>query len=253
VDLDFKFIKKKTNGMLPVAAYEKIYNYAKKNRGNIVEIGTAHGAATICLASAIDEKSGHVYTFEKIVGGSREKYGSIDENLRIIKSNYEQFKVDKKISQYIGDVVVEANNIKDISTFSMLMMDADGRLDRDFVLFYDRLKPGGIIVIDDCDDRIKVKFKSNIMLVDQKHRLTHLFINKFEQLGFLERIEIVGNTYFGHKPETNPKSINELSILDTSAIYSNLVFSHIDYMGMIKTRTKYYLSRLKSKILGLFK
>jgi len=253
MNIDFKSIKQNANGMLPVATYEKIYSYAKNSQGDIVEVGTAHGAATICMASAIEPGSGKVYTFEKIFGGSREKYGSVDDNIKIIKFNYEKFGVSDRIEQFIGDVVIEADKIKDLSSFSMLMLDADGRIDRDFVLFYDRLKPGGYIIIDDCDDRIKVKLKSGIMLVDQKHKLTHLFIKKLEALGFLEEVEIAGNTYFGRKPDSSGQSIQELSILETSAIYANLVFCHINYMDMMIKTFLYYLSRVKVKLGNIFK
>lgn len=246
--IDFKNIKQFANGMLSASTYEKIHSYAKDSQGNIVEVGTAHGAATISMASAIEPGAGKVYTFEKIFGGSREKFGSVEENLKIIESNYEKFRVSDRIQQFIGDVVVEADNIKYLSSFSMLMLDADGRLDRDFVLFYDKLKPGGYIVIDDCDDRIKVKIKSGIMIVDQKHKLTHLFIKMFEELGFLEPVEIIGNTYFGRKPAAIGKSIQELTILETSEIYANMVFCHINYFEMWINRCKYYLSRIKNKL-----
>ena len=251
--IDFNEVKRIANGMLSASTYEKIYCMANQSSGDIVEVGTAHGAATICLAASRLNKNGTVYSFEKILGGSREKYGSIEKNVEIIQSNYRHFGVSEKIKQFIGDVVEESSSIESIPCFSMLVLDADGRLDRDFCLFYDRLEPGGVIIIDDCDDRIKVKFKSGLLHVDQKHRLTNLFIKKFEDMGYLEPIELLGNTYFGRKPTTNLKTIADLGILDTSAIYAHLVFSDIDYIDALKSRAKYYLSRLKSKIKNLVK
>lgn len=252
MDPDFSDIKKYANGMLPIATYNRIYDYAKEVQGNIVEVGTAHGAATICLALALTDNASKVYTFEKIFGGSREKFGNAEENLKIINSNYEKFKIADRVNQYIGDVVDESKNINDLKEISLLMLDADGRLDRDFSLFYDRLKPGGYIIIDDCDDRVKVKFTRFKLRVDLKHKLTHKFIEYFESMNYLEKVELIGNTYFGRKP-IESKTVKDISILDTSNVYSSLIFTDVDLVSVMIKRMLYYISRIKHKLVNFFK
>lgn len=64
--------------MLPVEVYQRLYEaaLAAPDR-NLVEVGCAHGAGTVCLAAGLRDsgREGRVYTFEKIVGGTREAYG----------------------------------------------------------------------------------------------------------------------------------------------------------------------------------
>lgn len=53
MEFNAKEIKQKCNGMLSAEMYHRIYEYAAKApAGNFIEIGAAHGAATVCLGLA---------------------------------------------------------------------------------------------------------------------------------------------------------------------------------------------------------
>ena len=97
-------VRKRCNGMLSSAIYEKIHETAKSApNGSFIEVGVAHGAATVALASALSTP-GIVYSFEKIIGGSREQFGGFEENKRIITGNIRVFGLEKKVQFAFGDV-----------------------------------------------------------------------------------------------------------------------------------------------------
>ena len=162
-------VKKKANGMLSIDVYQEMYFAAQKviENSTLLEIGTAHGAATISLALGTNSKN-KIVSIDKISGGSRDRYGSLDENKKIIESNFRYFGVEKKIDFYVGTSSEIALLLDEKMKFSMLLIDADGAIDRDFELFYNKLLPGSSIIIDDYFDHVRIKKDKNIIRVDQK-------------------------------------------------------------------------------------
>lgn len=259
--IDFKSIRLRANGMLSQQVYEQIYQTAyEAKQGNIVEVGTAHGAATIALALGLKDsgKQSKVYTFEKITGGSREQYGGIDENTKIIQENFKESHVESSVELFIGDVETEYEKLRKKVEFisqpiSLLMLDADGSIDRDFSYFYNQLLPGSTIIIDDCDDRIKVKYITNNKIkIDLKHKLTHELIEFFIDQGFLEKIETIGNTFFGKKPDSIEHIVN-FNELNLQKIYRKLVFTEGNLPESKNSLNKVkFMKNLLRKIPGLF-
>jgi predicted O-methyltransferase YrrM len=192
--------------MLSAQVYAKIYEFAKAApKGSFVEVGAAHGAATVSLAWALSDRSSDevVYSFEKIVGGSREKFGSFDENKNILSSNIEAFGMEERVRFAFGDVRNDHAIVPQDETISLMMLDADGRLDRDFALFFDQLVPGSAVIIDDVSPNVRVKclkktFEIHNLRIDQKHRITHLLIDLFEKEGLIAG-DLCESTYFGVK------------------------------------------------------
>jgi hypothetical protein len=83
------------------------------------------------------------------------------------------------------------------------MLDADGRIDRDFALFFDRLTAGAAIVIDDVEDKVRIKKQRGPngapkLRIDQKHRISHLLVGHFTERGLITG-SIVKNTWIGRK------------------------------------------------------
>ncbi|NWG47266.1 MAG: class I SAM-dependent methyltransferase [Alphaproteobacteria bacterium] len=226
---DPEAVRTRCNGMLAPSVYQHIYETARSAGGGVfVEVGTAHGAATVSLALGLKAsgRQGHVHTFEKIVGGTRERFGSIAENEDIIRTNFRTFGVDDVVSLHIGGVDDLQANVREEREFALLMLDADGRIDRDFGYFFDRLRPGAPIIIDDVADLVRIKMKgSDRLTVDQKHRLTHLLVEAFTSAGLVACNERIRNTWFGTKREARWEDLPPSAVL---AAYRSLVFGEAD-------------------------
>jgi predicted O-methyltransferase YrrM len=172
----FLYIKWRCNGMLHERVYEAIYEAAASaGEGVFLEVGTAHAAATVCLA--LGKRHGKyvpddkIYSVEKIIGGSRSRYGGVEENLAIIRDNLSHFGVDEQVELLIGDVEQVANLVPAAQGISLLMLDADGHIDRDFFLFYNSVNPGGRIIIDDYADAGRLaRTRGRKVKVSLKHR-----------------------------------------------------------------------------------
>jgi hypothetical protein len=129
----------------------------------------------------------------------------------------------------------------------MLVVDADGCLDRDFRLFYDRLLPGAPIVIDDYKPQyVGLIHSKRGLLVDQKHRITTLLVDLFVELGLLERQKIINDTYFGRKPYDAPRlHLPEARVLD---IYRQLIIARTSSPSRMKQQIKSTARRLSPQL-----
>lgn len=202
-----KNLVEKANGMLPFSVYEEIYNQALKLEGkNIIEVGTAHGAASIALALGGSARNPEIkiWTIDKLGGkySSRSKFGSIEFNKNIVHENFKFAGVDHLIELFVGssDEFISSNLCPE--QIDMLMLDADGKIDRDLMHFYPRMVPGSPIIIDDVDPNIF--FNTNhegILFIDLKHRITSLLLNAYEKAGFIENINRINNTAFCKRGE----------------------------------------------------
>ncbi|MEO0643926.1 MAG: hypothetical protein AAFY47_11010, partial [Pseudomonadota bacterium] len=170
---------------------------------------------------------GRVYTFEKIVGGTREAYGGVDENTRIIRANFDHFGVADRIELTIGDVEDCAKVVPHDQPIGLLCLDADGAIDRDFALFYDQVRAGAPVVIDDVLDRTRVKPNgwqrcNRKRKVDQKHRLTFNMLALFKAKGLLDEGQIHGtDTWFGRKTSERFAVVDPSEIL---RVYRSMTF-----------------------------
>jgi len=196
---DFLYIKERANGMLPAQVYQRIYQCARSVRsGLILEIGTAHGAATICMALGAKDAGTKVLTVDKLTGGSRKRFGDIDSNITIIKRNFTDFNVEGLVEFHVGDSDRIHNRLDLSEGIGMLMLDADGAIDRDLHLFYDSLVDDAMVVIDDYADYGRVFWKPvESCRIDLKHRLTYRLVEYFKNVGVLHESEVVEDTFFG--------------------------------------------------------
>lgn len=225
----FKKIKKDCNGMLSPLVYKKIYDTTKEVKdGVIVEVGTAHGASSVSIATAIkDENKNKTISFfsiEKAVGGSREKYGGINENTEIIRKNFEQYNVSQIIKLLIGDVESVYKKIPDDKKIELLVLDADGAIDRDFRIFFNRMQKGSMIIVDDYEDFVKIKKEGLFKLkIDLKHKLTYLLVNYFIEIGLVEKNDQVFNTIWLKKINDGFVDFDKLRL---EKIYKKLTFNN---------------------------
>lgn len=251
----FEEIKASANGMLPVEVYERIFETAKSSEGGaFVEIGTAHGASTIAMAlGAIQSgKSFHIYTCDPIISvqgsfASRASFGSTTENVTLIRSHFQKFNVDQHITVVVG-TCAELLEQAQIDKIDLLMLDADGRIDRDIKLLFDKLTPNCPIIIDDIDNAVYIKRVKGVWRVDQKHRLSYLLTELFMEMGLLKDREIVRETGFFRKGDCQlPGDIEVASI----RVYRDLVFAqakHLDISGI-----KEYATKTFPGLYGIFK
>lgn len=228
----FGFIKIKTRGYLSPTVYYKMYSYAKAApAGHAIDIGPAQGGSSVAIAKGLLKKNKivdwKVYSIEK--GHSSNALSSrngIDENQATIEQNLKRFNVDS-ITEVIMKYSDEAFTVDSIpSPISVLCIDADGALDRDFNIFYNHVAPDGVVILDDYEDMVNrhgekllVGSEDDIAFHTENHRtekladatplgkelLTYRLVNYMKSVGFLEEKEIVGsNTWFGIKPASAP-------------------------------------------------
>lgn len=214
---DFADIRRQCDGMLRPEVYEAIYETARRTPdGEFVEVGTAHGAGTICLALAM--RAGH--TFDRFTPGNRTRYKT--DNEAIARANLDRFGVAPRVAVYAGDVA-ETLPLVDCKNIALLFLDCDGRIDRDIFACGDRLKPGASVIIDDCADRVRVKDRGGgNARIDMKHRATWLLTRALVDEGFLTFERMVNQTWFG---TWAGKAIGHWPAASIIGAYRQLVFS----------------------------
>jgi predicted O-methyltransferase YrrM len=155
----WKALKAESSGMLSPVVYRELYRLARDAPDlDIIEIGGAAGAGSIALALGVKEsgKRSGVIVAEKLEGGSRVEFGDRSSNQQIIEENFRKFGVLDQVRFFPHEVTME--NGGEVSALfrsgeiAVLVHDADGRVDRDFFLFWPLLRDGCAIVIDDYAD-----------------------------------------------------------------------------------------------------
>ena len=223
MDKSAKMVRYVANGMMAVEVYEYLMKFAGGAVGDVLEIGTAHGAGTISTALGLPDGV-KMTTVDRLTHGSRAAFGSPEDNAKIIRGNFETFGVENTVDLFVGSPQDIAATLDADTKFGMLILDADGMIDRDIKLFYDRLLPGAPIVIDDCDtEKVRLFGEGNgTFRVDQKTRLTGLFVDLFVAKGMMETDRVINDTWFGRKPMTDVTTA-AVSDEDILGVYRELV------------------------------
>lgn len=194
---DFARIKASCHGMMSVDAYRRIHETALAASGDFVEIGTGHGAATACMAMAC---SGTVHTWDRMEGGSRARYGDRATNVAITRGAWRALGVENVVL-HVEPAEAAYTPLDGIGCIrvGMLMLDCDGRIDRDLAAFFDAMPAGAPIVVDDVADKVRIKRNGQGWRVDQKHRLTLLLARSLAAHGLIEWQWTCGNVWGGVK------------------------------------------------------
>jgi predicted O-methyltransferase YrrM len=247
-------IAQEANGLLPPQVYEKLYDAAHTAPpGAFVEIGTAHGAATIALAlgAKASRKSFHIFTADPFEGrfSSRARFGSVPTNVAIVKENFRKFGVEDCISIVIGTSLDLVRNHQ-LTDISLLMLDADGCIDRDFAILFDSLAEDAHIIIDDLNGAAWTwQLPDGTTVFDQKCKLAKLLVESFEARGLLERTDFMCNTGFFRK------GIAESSEISAAALpaYRELVFTEYAPSKSAPPRLRSLLAARFPKAANLYK
>jgi predicted O-methyltransferase YrrM len=204
----FYDLRVQTNGMLLPIVYKTIYELcAQLPDLDIIEVGGATGAGSIAIAWAMNDakKNSQLIVVEKCEGGTRTDVGGYDDNLKLIQEHFENFGARDRINLFPhevtfenGQAVLDRVKTAEIAAF---MHDADGRLDRDFYLFWNRLQPGGLIIVDDYANEAKYKpISDRHPQGGSKSVITYRLLNQIIQWGLFEPTHKIGKTIFGIKP-----------------------------------------------------
>lgn len=221
--IDFSEVRRSCDGMMRPDVYEAVYNAAKgAPDGLFVEIGTAHGASAVCLAAAAKERGLRVKTFDSFRAGGRLNYGDADENERIARRNIERYDLSDTVTVARCDAADVPGLIDE--PISLLMLDCDGRIDRDLTALFDRLAPGAVVIIDDCAKRSRVRDRGDgTCRIDQKHLLTWALTQSLCDNGILVPSHVSYQTWFGVKGKTD---IVDWSLSERLEAYASLIFAN---------------------------
>ena len=224
-------VRQSANGMLPIEVYYHIFESARRaNGGNFVEIGTAHGAATIAMAlgAKASGKPFHIYTADPFAGrySSRAEFGTPDENIRHVLAQFQEYGVRDVISLAVGNCETLLNG-NDIRKIAFLLIDADGRIDLDLLQLYERLEPGAAVVVDDVDEGVFLRCAADrTYFVDLKHRITCLLLKWMEEKEYLTNRYTIHSTAFCVR---GSRSMDQMQFAQLALeAYRQLVFSPLE-------------------------
>ena len=115
----------------------------------ILEVGTFTGYATICLAEGLTE-DGLIHTIE------------VNRELEpMLSSHFNSTSVGKKIKQHFGEATAIIPGL-DVDNWDLVFIDADKKNNYTyFQLVFDKVRSGGLIIIDNVLWKGKVYGKEN--------------------------------------------------------------------------------------------
>jgi caffeoyl-CoA O-methyltransferase len=115
----------------------------------ILEVGTFTGYATICLAEGLTE-DGLIHTIE------------VNRELEpMLNSHFNSTSVGKKIKQHFGEATAIIPDL-DVDNWDLVFIDADKKNNYTyFQLVFDKVRSGGLIIIDNVLWKGKVYGKEN--------------------------------------------------------------------------------------------
>ncbi|WP_131539524.1 O-methyltransferase [Pedobacter nototheniae] len=101
----------------------------------VLEIGTFTGYATLCLAEGLSTE-GIIYTLD------------INAELEdMVRANFAQSEYNNQIKYILGNAIETVNDLNE--TFDLVFIDADKKNNGTYYdLVFDRIRPGGIIIVD---------------------------------------------------------------------------------------------------------
>lgn len=237
----FEDIVRQCDGMLSPAAYRRIYESARAG-GLIVDVGTALGASTVALALGLKDsgKDGRVISFDPTNEQARRHINGTPPRLEHVHRNLRHFGVEELVELVPASVPDATAGLPDGVPISVLMLDADGRIDRDLFVLYERLQPGATLIIDGCVDKMRThRAGGSTSRTDARMRLAYLLVEWLERKDLLIPEGQVNDTHFAHKPFGFAKQFDPREILD---VYRKLVFSTARFSSFQAVR--YRLARL---------
>lgn len=219
------------DALMSQAVYDALFDAAaEQGPQQVLEIGTAHGAGTIALALGAASR-GHatrittVDTLQALpdIPSSRARFGGPTENEAIIQDNFRKAGVEDRITLHVGRSDDFATLIPEGFVVDMLVLDADGRIDRDLALFGSCLAAGAAVIVDDIDGRIGAALQGGRLAIDLKHVISQKLTTRLVEEGYLHLEKRTVDTSFFRAQDPAAWEygrMNEIAI----ACYRELVF-----------------------------
>lgn len=234
------------DGMLSPAAYRAVYEAGRRG-GLIVEVGTALGAGTAALASGLRDSGlpGRVISFDPMEGGPRRQISTVQARVAHVRGNLEHFGVGDLVDIVPSTLPKGLDRLPAGDPVSVLMLDADGRLDRDLLAIFDRLAPDCAIIIDDLADKVRLKRAGVFSYsIDSKMRLAFSLVRILKEDDAITPGSMIKETYFGAK---GAGRVDPLRMLEG---YRDLVFTtaRLTPVGMVR---RFAVRRLEALAPGL--
>ena len=228
-------------GMLHPRIYYQMYSAMLPLQDlDVVEIGGAAGASSIALALGMKEsgKQSKLIVIEKCEGGSRLPLGDYNYNYAQIVKNLQAFDVWEQVRLFPEYLTLEnGQDVLDMiktPKIAALIHDADGRIDRDFYLFWEHLIPGGTIIIDDCEDKAEYKeiserYPDGGTKKITTYRLTQLFL----EWSLLTIDHIERGTVFAHKPQD--ADFTKFDLAACERLVANIMSDREAHLSAVRT------------------
>jgi hypothetical protein len=143
-------------GWMPVPVYRRIHDTAAAaGGGTFVEIGTSNGAATIALAlgGKAGGKAFRILTVDRFQAGKGIPGATVSERAQSVRRRFERFGVVDSI-EIVAGTAADLVERHDPRAIGLLLLDTDGRIERELALLYDRLAPAGGSGRDPRPDRL---------------------------------------------------------------------------------------------------
>jgi hypothetical protein len=164
-----------------------------------------------------------VVTFDPMTGGPLRQVSDAAARAQLVRANLEHFGIAplvEVVTEALGDGFAAIGTDEPIS---VLMIDADGRIDRDLLVAAPRLRAGTRLIIDDIGDELRLTDRVGSKLkVDQKMRLAFLLLERFKRAGLISEGMLIKETYFGEVLQSNP----EIPLEQVLEAYRELVFGY---------------------------
>jgi len=193
--------------MMPVRVYKQLYRCAlEAPDGDMLEIGAAHGAASISLGLGLRDANRpfRLFAIEKCEGGSRDAYGSSEVNRRILEGNVARYDLAGHVEILTVDLshheVRQSTEGHIRGPLALILHDADGELYRDFMLFYNLLRPGATVIIDDLPVDQAAYRSSMDSARTRKFVKARIYTDHFVGKGLIEPMFQIRHTLFARKP-----------------------------------------------------
>lgn len=255
----FGRVRRVAAGYLGANVYREIWSSARRApAGFFVDIGPGQGGSTISLGLAAKKRSdgSRVLTFDRFAGSAAMLHGDhVEQNVHQLRRNLRRFRVEEWVKIHVVPKHTPETIIQDGRSISVLFIDADGALDRDFLALYKWLAPGASVIVDDFDPRVNKQGKKllgysddelqrllerkgasslEMLLPFGKHHTTWLFVTILLKHELLFVDKLIGNTVFLRVPDPRPSHFSQELLESEFALLRQYIYQSFEHVRSLR-------------------